>query len=119
MKRRMAMLVAGAFFASGAAMAANYGPAYQGNQVPPSYPAYTYPSPNAPHAPMASEDWDNPAYNASDAPDNFPWFGNSLLGQRPNPAQWHYFQQREAQFAQQAGAGTAVCHDSMNRPFYC
>jgi hypothetical protein len=50
-------------------------------------------------APMASESWDNPAYNASNIPDNFPWFGNDLIGQRPFPAEMAYFAQREAQLS--------------------
>jgi hypothetical protein len=125
MKRRIAILIAGALVASQAAVAANYGPSpYQGSdQNPPpqgtQYPTYSYRVPNVIHAPMASESSDNPAYNASAQPDNFPWFGNELLGQRPNPTQWRYFKQREAQFAQRPVGGTAICYDSANRPFYC
>jgi hypothetical protein len=112
-KRRIAVLIAGTLLTAQAAVAANYGDPspYQGNdQNPPRYyqsdrdgrgaaPGYTYSVPNVRYAPMQSESWDNPAYNASSVPDNFPWFGDELLGQRPNPTQSRYFERRAAQVA--------------------
>jgi hypothetical protein len=127
-KSRMAFLVAGTLLASQAAISVGQSPAYPPDpaQIRP-YPSdgrleygywYWRDSPN--RAPMASESADNPAYNASaDIPDNHPWFGDELLGQRPNPAQWRYFAQREAQLAKRPETGTVVCQDLRNRSYSC
>ena len=127
--RRIACVTAGALLAAQAAFAA------VGDSVPyPNQQEYrieSYPSDgrlqpgvwywrdSRSRAPMASEDVDNPAYNASNIPDNFPWFGNELLGQRPSPTQMRYFAEREAQLAGRTGSRTTICQDQSNRPYTC
>jgi hypothetical protein len=51
------------------------------------------------NAPPASHSWDNPAYNASSIPDNFPWFGNELIGQRPTPEEMAFYAERAARLS--------------------